>query len=109
VFRIRRSDLTRPFFRVPEPDGSDWVYLFDILTSSEKPGPDPAFARRMLDRNRRLFDRARELGGVRYPIGSLEFDRRDWQRHYGPLWPELVRRKRRYDPHNILTPGPGIF
>jgi FAD/FMN-containing dehydrogenase len=109
VFRVRRSALTRPFFRIPEPDGGDWVYLFDILTSSEKPGPDPAFARRMLDRNRRLFDRARALGGVRYPIGSLEFDQQDWRRHYGALWPELVRRKRRYDPHNILTPGPGIF
>lgn len=63
----------------------------------------------MLARNRRLFERARELGATRYPIGSLEFDPTDWKRHYGDLWPELVKRKRRYDPNNILTPGPGIF
>ena len=109
MFALRRSDLTRPFFRMPDPDGGEWVYLFDILTSSALPGPDPVFSEQMLARNRRLFERARELGATRYPIGSLEFDPTDWKRQYGDLWPELVKRKRRYDPNNILTPGPGIF
>jgi FAD/FMN-containing dehydrogenase len=109
LFALRRTDLTRPFFRMPDPEGGEWVYLFDILTSSALPGPDPLFSAQMLARNRRLFERARELGATRYPIGSLEFDRADWARQYGEMWPEFKRRKRKYDPDDILTPGPGIF
>jgi cytokinin dehydrogenase len=104
----RRSRLTRPFLRVPEPDGSDWLLLFDILTTSAQPGPDPAFTSEMMDRNNRLFARARDaFGGVRYPIGSLDFTSEDWQAHYGDVWQTLVARKLRFDPGGILTPGPG--
>ncbi|MFC0110978.1 FAD-binding protein [Kibdelosporangium aridum] len=106
LFPIQRSKLTRPMMRVPD---DDWVFLFDILTAAEKPGPDPAFAKEMLARNNRLFDRARQLGGVRYPIGSMDFGARDWAAHYGERWPEVQRAKRAYDPDRILTPGPGIF
>jgi cytokinin dehydrogenase len=105
----RRSKLTRPFFRVPEADGGDWVYMFHILTSSALPGPDPVFVSEMLERNRRLFDKARQAGATRYPIGAIEFGQADWISHYGPMWPQLVECKRRYDPDSILTPGPGIF
>jgi cytokinin dehydrogenase len=103
----KRSKLTRPFFRVPE--SSDWVFLFDILTASGGPGADPAFAERMLRRNRMLFDKARLFGGTRYPIGTLDFRRADWIAQYGGEWSGLVSAKRRYDPDGILTPGPGIF
>ena len=110
LFPQRRSRYTRRFYQIPEPDGTDWIYLFDILTASLTPsGPDPTFTSRMLARNRRLFEKARDTGGTRYPIGAIEFTHEDWVRHYGDLWPELVRRKRRFDPDNILTPGPGIF
>lgn len=103
---LRRQPLTRPFLRVPD---GEWVYLFSILTASALPGPDPAFAAAMLARNRRWYDRARAVGGTWYPNGALEFTAADWRAQYGALWPELHRRKRRYDPDGILTPGPGIF
>lgn len=110
LFPQQRSKLTRPFFRVPDTGGgADWVYLFDILTSSLLPGPDAAFADQMLARNRRLFEHARALGGTRYPIGSLSFTHDDWVTQYGDSWQRLATLKRRYDPANILTPGPGIF
>lgn len=109
LFPTKRSRLTRPFLRVPEGDGNGWVYLFDVLTTSAAPGPDPSFAAEMVQRNDRYFAAAGRLGGVRYPIGALSFDPEDWQRHYGPRWTELVERKHRYDPRAILTPGPGIF
>lgn len=109
IFVHRRSAFTRPFFRVPERSGGDWVYLFDILNDSTVPGPNPDFVARMLARNLALFQKARDAGGTRYPIGAVEFSRDDWIQHYGEMWPELVRRKQRYDPDNILTPGPGIF
>jgi cytokinin dehydrogenase len=108
LFPIRRSELTRPLFRVPEGD-DEWVWLFDILTGAPAPGPDLAFQERMLARNRTLFDKARQLGATRYPIGALHFDSADWVLQYGSEWPAFRRAKQRFDPSKILTPGPGIF
>ena len=116
LYPQRRSTLTRPMCRVPDAAPDDWVYLFDILTTSTTPGPEPAtpgpepaFTRRMLARNRRLFEQARAVGGTRYLISSVEFDREDWVQHYGTLWPGFVRLKQRYDPDAILSTGLGIF
>jgi cytokinin dehydrogenase len=109
IFPVKRSRITRPFFRVPDADGNGWVYLFDILTASVQPGPDPTFAARMLARNDRLYRMARARGGTRYPIGSLDFTHADWVDHYGDRWADFKARKQRFDPAGILTPGPGIF
>jgi FAD/FMN-containing dehydrogenase len=107
MFPERRSEFNRPLFRLPKR--GKYVWLFDILTAAPAPGFDPVFAEQMLARNRALFEQARDLGGTRYPIGSLEFDRDDWEEHYGREWRDFKRAKRRYDPSNILSPGPGIF
>jgi cytokinin dehydrogenase len=108
LFAIKRSELSRPLFRVP--DGKQkWVWLFDILTAAATPGPDAEFEERMLTRNRVLFEKARDVGATRYPIGSLTFDHADWVRQYGDAWFRFAAAKRRYDPSRILTPGPGIF
>jgi FAD/FMN-containing dehydrogenase len=64
----------------------------------------------MLARNDRLWQLARDqFGGVRYPIGTIDFAVADWQAHYGSLYSSFRSLKQRYDPHGILTPGPGIF
>jgi FAD/FMN-containing dehydrogenase len=107
LFAYKRSTLTRPFSRTPS--NTDWVWLFDILNSSLPLVPDPGFSRRMLDRNRRLYDKAVAAGATRYPIGSLEFTAADWRRQYGERWEDFAERKRRFDPDGILTPGAGIF
>lgn len=104
---LKRSELKRPLFRVP--DDTEWVYLFDILTSSATPTPDPNYDTRMLERNRTLFERARELGGTRYPIGSLDFSHADWRAHQGDQYHRFARLKKQMDPSGILTPGPGIY
>jgi hypothetical protein len=39
----------------------------------------------------------------------VPFTQKDWQDHYDPFWDQLLAAKQRYDPSNILTPGPGIF
>jgi len=103
----RRALLDKPMLRVPRR--GEWVFLFDILTAAPAPGRDPDFESRMIARNRRLFEKARAVGGYRYPIGTLPFDRRDWVLHYGELVPRLLLLKHRFDPKGILTPGPGIF
>jgi FAD/FMN-containing dehydrogenase len=107
LFALKASKLRRPRLRVPA--SQDWVFLFDVLTTASTPGPDPDFASRMLARNRRLFEKARRVGGYRYPIGSLEFSKLDWALHYGATADDVLRAKLKYDPHKILTPGPGIF
>lgn len=107
LFPQRRSKLTRPLFRVP--DCGEWVFLFDILTAAAAPGPNTEFVNRMLTRNRALFEKARLYGGTRYPIGSTTFTHRDWVVQYGDEWRNVVHLKHRFDPDQILTPGPGIF
>jgi FAD/FMN-containing dehydrogenase len=107
LFPQRRDRMKRRFFRVPEC--AEWVWLFDILTAAEAPGPNPVFQRQMEARNRALFEKARRAGGTRYPIGTLPFNRTDWQQHYGSTFGLLSALKRRFDPAGILTPGPGIF
>ena len=107
LFALKRSQLARPLFRVPSE--GQYVWLFDILTSPAAPGPDPAFVAKMLARNRRLFEKARALGGTRYPIGTQEFSRQDWRIQYGEVYEAFKRAKRRFDPDSILSPGAGIF
>ncbi len=104
---LKRSKLKRPFFRVP--GDTEWVYLFDILTSSATPNPDADYDARMVARNRALFEKGKAMGGYRYPIGTLDFDRSDWRHHYGREYRRFKHLKRRYDPRGILTPGPEIF
>ncbi|MEV6976057.1 FAD-binding protein [Kitasatospora sp. NPDC093806] len=103
LFYPYRTDvLTRPMTVMPEePIG----FHFDLL-SFPAPGTDHAAA---LRRNRRLYDRAVELGGKRYLIGAIPgLTRSDWRRHYGTRWGRAVSAKRRFDPAGILTPGQGI-
>ncbi|MFG3053384.1 FAD-binding protein [Kitasatospora sp. NPDC048239] len=94
--------FTRPFAMVPEePVG----FHFDLL-AFPAPGADVAA---MLERNRRLYERAVALGGKRYLVGAVpRMGREDWRRHYGRRWPALVAAKRRWDPAGILTPGQRI-
>ncbi len=109
ILAQRRSQLTRPLLRVPSGGSADLTFLFEILTSAATQGPNPDFVDRMLARNRSLFVRARELGATRYPPDAVPFEREDWVLQYGNVWERLVALKSRYDPENILTPGPGIF
>jgi FAD/FMN-containing dehydrogenase len=107
LLAVKNAHLTRPRLRVPH--ATEWTFLFDILTSAPAPGENAEFAKRMLARNRRLFDKAQRVGGVRYPIGSIDFSHLDWTRHYGLSSGDVLRAKIRYDPLRILAPGVGIF
>ncbi len=103
LYPVKRDRLTRPFFRVPD---TDVVFLFDILRTAP---PIPEVVNAMVAANRQLFEQARSNGGTRYPISAIPFDQSDWQLQFGEMWDEFVKAKKRYDPHNILTPGQNIF
>ena len=71
-----------------------------------------AFGRRhrtLLTYNRRLYDRAVELGGTQYPISAVRLDPADWVRHYGAQFRRLVRAKARFDPADVLASGPDVL
>jgi FAD/FMN-containing dehydrogenase len=110
LFPQRRSRLTRPFLRLPEPDGSDWVFAFNILAAADSIDPGPSYVQDMLARNTRLFHSARDThDGVLYPIGAVPLNQDDWRRQYGETWHSFALAKERFDPHHILGSGVGIF
>lgn len=97
------TDLcNRPLFRLPD---EPVAFLLDVMaTCSEEDR-----ARMAIERNRRFFEQARELGSKHYPITAIPLNQADWKRHYGPHWEAFSQAKARYDPDKVLSPGPGIF
>jgi hypothetical protein len=95
--------------RLPAAERGEWVHLFDVLTASALPVTSHSDARRMLDRDRRWWERARDLGGTRYPIGAIEFAHDDWgaalRRPVASAAPQQAPLRPGRDPHA----GPGIF
>jgi cytokinin dehydrogenase len=104
LYPVKTNRFTLPLFRVPN---EQIVFLFCILRTA--PPNDETTSVRMLDDNRRLYERNRDLNGTRYPVDAIVFQEKDWQKHFGSVWGKLVNAKRRYDPDRVLTPGQGIF
>jgi len=104
LYPFKRSQFRRPMLRVPDDD--EEFFLFDILRAATPGATDMAG---MLADNRRLFEQNRELGGRHYPISAVGLSHKDWRQHFEPHWGLLQGAKRRFDPDNVLTPGPGIF
>lgn len=100
---LRPDRLGSPLLRVPP---GDVVFLCDVLRTA--PAEERA-VQRMLDQNRDLFERNRQLGGRHYSISTIALRQPDWIRHFGDRWPWLAAMKHRFDPDHVLTPGPGIF
>lgn len=73
------------------------------LLRTAPPG-DPSAVDRMVTENRALYERARAVGAVAYPVNALPMSPDDWRSHYGPAWEALLRAKRRFDPAAILAP-----
>jgi cytokinin dehydrogenase len=97
------AHFTRPLFRAPS---EEHAFGFGILRFSPY---DPNVIDQILDFNRMIYDKNRDLGGTHYPISALRLAAQDWRRHYGPYWGELLAAKRRYDPDNVLASGPDVL
>jgi cytokinin dehydrogenase len=97
------ANLHMPLLRTPRSE----VFIATLLFRSHATDAEGAA---FLADNRRLYDRAVELGAKRYPWDAIpHFTRGDWRRHFGAAWPLLEQAKHRYDPAGILGPGPAIF
>lgn len=93
---------TRPLFRLPD---EPIAFLLDIMSTYS----DPQTAKKIVERNRRFFERSREMGSKHYAITAIPLTRDDWRGHFDPYWGQFANAKRRFDPDNILAPGPAIF
>ncbi|WP_432489103.1 FAD-binding protein [Kineococcus sp. SYSU DK018] len=99
------SRISTPAFVLPR---GDQVYFLDLLCF---PAPGDDGIEGMLERNRRLYDRAVGLGGKRYLIGAIPgMTPDDWRRHFGDeRYAALRKAKEEFDPAGVLTPGQGFF
>lgn len=104
LYPVPRARLGQPFVSVPD---SRIVFFFGILRVVVP--PNDAEVSRLLEVNRRVYERARGLGGTLYPISALEMSPSDWQVHFGRWYPAFAAAKARFDPGHVLTPGQGIF
>jgi FAD/FMN-containing dehydrogenase len=102
LYPFRPGLVRRRFVEVPD---SRVAFLFAILRTTVPP-TNPAD---QLADNRALYERARAVGGKRYPVDSVPFRPRDWVAHYGRDYPAFAVAKAIWDPRRVLAPGQGIF
>jgi cytokinin dehydrogenase len=103
IYPLKQERLSRSSIAVPnEPS----IFLFSILRTAK---PGQADVERMLDENRRFYEKASTCGGKVYAATAIRFKASDWVAHFGAIWPGLAQAKAEFDPQNVLTPGPGIF
>jgi hypothetical protein len=88
---------------LPVPD-EEVFFLFDVLRTTSLERSIEA-----VPQNRQFYDQGRLQGGACYPIGAISMSRNDWERHLGSQYELLVHSKTRYDPNEVLPPGPQIF
>ena len=94
--------MKTPLLRTPDGD----FFTFNLLRFSP---PDPAGVEAAITQSRDFFDEVVLAGGVQYPLGSIPLSSADWRAHYGDVYDDFRRAKRKYDPDSVLTPGHGIF
>jgi cytokinin dehydrogenase len=83
----------------PLPD-SDPVFGFTDNGGFPNTPDDAAWAG---ERNRRLYDAAKGMGGMLGPFGYMPMSPPDWKAHFGARWDGLMEAKRRYDPDALLA------
>jgi cytokinin dehydrogenase len=99
-YPMRTSGLRTPLVRMPE-DGI--AFPFNIIRIPA--ANDMAAAETMVAKNRMLYERVRNAGGVLYPVSAFPMSGEDWKDHFGSMWAPLRAAKRHYDPKHTLTPG----
>ena len=89
-----------PLVRLPD---EPVVFPFNLIRLPAS--GDRQEAERAVQKNRALYERIRDAGGVLYPVSALPFSPDDWKQHLGPRWQSFRDAAGRCDPANILTPG----
>jgi len=98
----RRNSIKRPLTRVPDEEIIYRFQLSRILPAGTDVEPIIAL-------NRKLYERAREMGGYRMTSSAVAMSQDDWKKHYGSAWPMVESAKAKFDPKKVLTPGYAMF
>ncbi|MDH6213913.1 FAD-binding protein [Streptomyces pseudovenezuelae] len=98
------SALHAPLLRRPP---GELLCLLSLMRTAPPERPD--VVGQLVAANRAVYERARAVGGVLYPVSALPMTPEDWRAHYGPAWDDLVRAKALYDTNRILTRGYGLW
>ena len=98
----RRNAIKRPLTRMPDDEIIYRFQLSRILPAGTDAGSIIAL-------NRKLYERAREIGGYRMTSSAVSMSQDDWKQHYGSVWQTVQAAKAKFDPKNVLTPGHGMF
>ncbi|HLZ45430.1 MAG TPA: FAD-binding protein [Gemmatimonadales bacterium] len=105
LYALNTARFTRPMLRLPQAEQVFVVWLFRTV-----PANDASALARVQQSNRELLARMTALGGKRYSPYSGVMSAREWAAHFGPdVWQRLAAAKHRYDPNNVLSPGPAMF
>jgi len=105
AYPMNTNRFTRPLFRVPEEKQAFAVWLFHASPRGNLEARSTVMAS-----NRDLLAKMTALGGKRYAPYTGVMSPADWQEHFGPeVWRRLSAAKKKYDPNNVLTPGPNMF
>jgi cytokinin dehydrogenase len=98
--------FTRPLFKLPDEEIAFVVWL----VSRAVPYDDVAAYAAVTEASARILNRMRAVGGKAYPPFAPSFSPSEWAEHYDlKTWSRLSEAKKKFDPINVLTPGPGIF
>ena len=104
-YALNTARFTRPMLRQPHEEQVFVVWLFRSVPANDAPA-----LTRLQQSNRELLARMTALGGKRYSPYSGVMSIGEWAAHFGPqVWQRLSAAKKKYDPNNVLSPGPGMF
>ncbi|HWZ45951.1 MAG TPA: FAD-binding protein [Candidatus Saccharimonadales bacterium] len=97
--------FTRPLFRVPDQE-----IVFSIWMNRSVAPNDPAALSAMLESNQELLQQMIAAGGKDYRQYGIVRSQAEWAEHFGPnVWRRFSAAKKKFDPNQVLTPGPKIF
>ncbi len=97
LWPARGNSSSVPLFMRP---ASEFLMGFGIL-----PALPHRFVEEVLPRLNMASQGATMMGGKRYLSGWIAFDAAQWKAHYGEKWADVVKWKKKFDPHGVVNPG----
>ncbi|MQA96994.1 MAG: FAD-binding protein [Streptosporangiales bacterium] len=99
LYPVRTALIAVPQLRLPhEPV----AFMFAVLRTAT---PEARTVTDLLAANRILYERARAIGGTRYPVDAVPFTAADQASHDRPVGPRMTAWRNAFDPAGILAPG----
>lgn len=103
-FPLKTDVVSAPWFRLPR---TEYCFFWGLLRRADPATPE-RISELMAD-NEAVFERVLRAGGERYLPDTPPEDLAFWKRHFGPIWPQLVQARNRWDPDGLFQSSFGVF